>query len=60
MIVDDNGSQKSPLIKELIEHRYSLSREDYFEIFGYYPDENPFVGKPVKYSQEILNLKKLI
>lgn len=38
-IVYDFGPQKSPFIKALIEHGFHLSREDYFEIFGYYPEE---------------------
>lgn len=48
-IVDDNGPQKSPLIKALIEHGYKLTREEFFEIFGHYPGEYP-CGEPIKYD----------
>ena len=48
-IVYDNGPQKSPLIKALIEHGYKLTREEFFEIFGHYPGEYP-CGEPIKYD----------
>ena len=55
-IVYDFKPQDSPLIMAIIEHGYPLSREDYFEIFGHYPDDHSIWGEPVKYSQGILDL----
>lgn len=57
IIVYDEGPQKSEIERKLIEYGPKLTREEFFEIFGYYPGDYSVWGEQIKFSLELLEEK---